>query len=113
MEDFESLAPVDKEGGFYNEQITYLYEKNRLLDVARYNSYLPDYIIMNRIRENPNLAIYVAMMKGIVNLSTIANVKVFFCYIGESTESQQSHQNPSYNNKEQAKRHLPGRKVSD
>ena len=88
MQCFEELAPVDKEGGFLNEQITKLYKENHLLDVARFNAYLPDNIIMNRIRENPDLAIYVAMMKGIVNLSTIAGVKIFFCYVGDNTKER-------------------------
>lgn len=88
MQSFESLAPIDTEGGFYNEHITELYKEHKLLDVARFHAYIPDYIIMNRIRENPDLAIYVAMMKGIVNLSTVAGVKVFFCHVGKNDKER-------------------------
>lgn len=112
MQSFEDLAPIDMEGGFLNEDISKLWKDKKLLDVARYHSYLPDYIILNRIRENMDLAIYVAVMRGIVNLSTIANVKVFFCDLSKPMQSQRSHQNPSYNNKETKGKHRRGRKGS-
>lgn len=112
MQGFEDIAPVDTKGGFLNEEISKLWKEKQLLDVARYNSYLPDQVILDRIRVNPDLAIYVAMMKGIVNLSTIANVKVFFCDVSKSNRSQQSHPNPSYNNKETKGKHLRDRKGS-
>ena len=99
-------SPVDCKGIIKSVFVKQMHD-NGFLEVKRWDSYLPDSVIIDEIEFDQGLMLYTIWNEGI-GLYTHAGVKSFFSNI-----LQQSRQNPSYNTKDRAKKHHPNQKDSD
>jgi len=91
-------------------------QSNRCYEIVRWDAYLTDEMCMDLLRKNtnPNVIMYIAMMKGITPIVTIGQFKSFVAdfSMGESNQSQQSYPSPVYNNTMKEDKHLLNQKDS-
>lgn len=109
-------TPAPEKGVIRNRLIDELQEKH-CYEIVTWPAYYPDEICMNMLRENtdPNVVLFIAMMKGITPIVTIGDHKSFIADFTEQKKpkrSLQSLQNPSYSSREQAEKHLRDRRDS-
>jgi len=97
-----------------NEQIDRL-AKNHCYEIVIFPAYLPDSVCMQQLRTNPdpNVIYYIAMMKGITPIVTIAGHKAFVVTLEEPKKPNRSlpkFHSPSYSNREKEEKHLQDRR---
>lgn len=78
-------------------------------EIVTWPAYLPDEVCMDRLRRNtdPNVIMYVALMKGITPIVTIGDHKSFIADFSKKPKQRlPTFQTPSYNSIEQEEKHL-------
>lgn len=93
-----------------NQQLDELQDLH-LYEVVTWPMHYPDELCMKLLRNNPdpNVILFIALMNGITPIMTIGDHKSFIVDLTpkkKSNRSLPSYLNPSYNNTEQAEKHL-------
>lgn len=93
-----------------NKEIDELAEKH-CYEIVTWPAYLPDEVCMNRLRKNtdPNVIMYVALMKGITPIVTIGDHKSFIADFSKKKKTKRHlpmFQNQADSSTEQAEKHL-------
>ena len=90
-------APFEPKVPIRNETIEELAE-NHCYEVVRWGAYLTDRICLEQLRENkdPNVILYIALMRGITPIMTIGQFKSFIVSFEIVKEKKQTRKIPSY-----------------
>jgi len=98
-----------------NELLDELMEKHQY-EIKTFPIHYTDQMCIKEISESSDqsLIIYVAFMKGVIPILTIAGHKAFVIDLSEKEPSkfQQLHPNPSYSNIDQVEKHLQDQRDS-
>jgi hypothetical protein len=72
--------------------------KNHCYEVVRWGAYLTDRICLEQLRQNtdPNVILYIALMRGITPIMTIGQFKSFIVSFDEIKDKKQKRKIPSY-----------------
>jgi len=72
--------------------------KNHCYEVVRCGAYLTDRICLEQLRQNtdPNVILYIALMRGITPIMTIGQFKSFIVSFDEIKDKKQKRKIPSY-----------------
>ena len=72
--------------------------KNHCYEVVRWGAYLTDRICLEQLRQNqdPNVILYIALMRGITPIMTIGQYKSFLVSFDEIKDKRQNRKIPSY-----------------
>jgi hypothetical protein len=72
--------------------------KNHCYEVVRWGAYLTDRICLEQLRQNqdPNVILYIALMRGITPIMTIGQYKSFIVSFDEIKDKRQNRKIPSY-----------------
>lgn len=90
-------APFEPKKPIRNETIEELAE-NHCYEVVRWGAYLTDRICLEQLRQNtdPNVILYIALMRGITPIMTIGQFKSFIVSFEIVKEKKQNRKIPSY-----------------
>lgn len=90
-------APFEPKVPIRNETIEELAE-NHCYEVVRWGAYLTDRICLEQLRQNtdPNVILYIALMRGITPIMTIGQFKSFIVSFEIVKEKKQNRKIPSY-----------------
>lgn len=90
-------APFEPKVPIRNETIEELAE-NHCYEVVRWGAYLTDRICLEQLRQNtdPNVILYIALMRGITPIMTIGQFKSFIVSFEIVKEKKQTRKIPSY-----------------
>lgn len=98
---------------FRNENIDIL-AKDHCYEITKFPAYLPDEIVMQRLRSitDPNVILYIAMMKGVTPIVTIGDHKSFVASLKQpkTTKHLPKFHSPSYSNIKLEEKHLRDRR---
>jgi len=80
-----------------NETIEEL-ARNHCYEVVRFDSHLPDRVCLEQLRQNtdPNVILYIALMRGITPIMTIGQFKSFIVSFEKIKDKKQTRKIPSY-----------------
>jgi|TARA_B110000196_G_C20869387_1_gene531298 hypothetical protein len=72
--------------------------KNHCYEVVRWGAYLTDRACLEQLRQNkdPNVILYIALMRGITPIMTIGQFKSFIVSFDEIKDKKQTRKIPSY-----------------
>ena len=72
--------------------------KNHCYEVVRFDAHLPDRICLEQLRQNkdPNVILYIALMRGITPIMTIGQFKSFVVSFDVIKDKKQKRKIPSY-----------------
>ena len=90
-------APFEPKKPIRNGDIEDL-AKNHCYEVVRWGAYLTDRICLEQLRQNqdPNVILYIALMRGITPIMTIGQYKSFIVSFDEIKDKRQNRKIPSY-----------------
>jgi|TARA_R110000803_G_scaffold30822_2_gene69183 hypothetical protein len=90
-------APFEPKKPIRNETVEELAE-NHCYEVVRWGAYLTDRACLEQLRQNkdPNVILYIALMRGITPIMTIGQFKSFIVSFAEIKDKKQTRKIPSY-----------------
>jgi hypothetical protein len=90
-------APFEPKKPIRNGDIEDL-AKNHCYEVVRWGAYLTDRICLEQLRQNqdPNVILYIALMRGITPIMTIGQFKSFIVSFDQIKDKKQKRKIPSY-----------------
>ena len=90
-------APFEPKKPIRNGTVEELAE-NHCYEVVRWGAYLTDRACLEQLRQNkdPNVILYIALMRGITPIMTIGQFKSFIVSFAEIKDKKQTRKIPSY-----------------
>tara|TARA_B110000438_G_scaffold295443_1_gene338443 strand:- start:821 stop:1147 length:327 start_codon:yes stop_codon:yes gene_type:complete len=72
--------------------------KNHCYEIVRFSAHLPDNIVIKQLRQHtdPNVILYIALMRGITPIMTIGQFKSFIATFETIKDKKQKRKIPSY-----------------
>ena len=72
--------------------------KNHCYEIVRFSAHLPDNIVIKQLREHtdPNVILYIALMRGITPIMTIGQFKSFVATFEVTKDKKQKRKIPKY-----------------
>ena len=83
-----------------NEQLDEL-QQNHIYEICAFPMHLPDEVCMNMLRANtdPNVILYVALMKGITPIVTVGDHKAFVADFSKPKQTKRERKLPRFGSK--------------